>query len=393
MGRWTDKGFIANNLQEYIDRYQTAFVNAFGDDFSVSASTPQGILIQWLAELMYNCDMDGIQGWAMLNPNTITGGMLDLIGGYRGLPRSQGAPQTAFADITVNTSNFQIFTIPSGTVFTTSDGGTTFITTKPQTISTPNASIEMEYTASGESGAIVGTGLTVQNFDQITNIVITNLNGGTPAETDLEYRQRLLSEYPVANNTIEWVQNKLLESPLVSAVGVNYNDTDTESGGIGAYCTEWMAVPAKGADQTAFEQEVGTIIINNKVPGSPTDGDTTVTVTDMFGAQKVVKFTQPDMIDLEITVQVSTPETTGMLNLSNVDTIRDTIEKYINGLTIGKDVSFSRIMAPLTADTGFDVTSVQIRALPDGAVVTNSNYSIGAREYAHIDLKNIIIGG
>lgn len=435
MGRWTDNGFVANTLQTYKDQLRQIFIDAYGDDFLLDDTLPQGIFIQRIAELLFNTDMDGIQAWSMLNLNTMSGAMLDLVGAMRGIQRSPGSAQLAFVAVTCTASNFQPFTIPAGTQFTVVGTEDVFVLANPKTISTPTDSLILSYSESGNSSAIVGNYMQVTGFGQITSLQITSLVDGQPVESDLAYRRRLQTEYPAASNTIEWIQNKLLESPLVRVVGCNYNDTSVEAGGLAPYSTEWMAVPVAGADTTAFTQEVGTIIVNNKVPGSPTDGNTTTTVTDMFGTNKQVKFTIPAEVQLQIDVRLTTPETTGFLDLSNLPTIRADIANYINSLEIGKDVSYSRCAGFLFADPGFDVQYFKIRALPDAETwvpgqeyqtgdiveyqgvyyistannntaqpgvsgwdvyntgwVENANFTIGQRQYASISETNINIG-
>ena len=113
----------------------------------------------------------------------------------------------------------------------------------------------------------------------------------------------------------------------------------------------------------------------------------------MFGTTKQVKFTIPTEKKIEIEVVVATPETTGVLDLSGVPAIKEAIMTYINGLDIGKDVSFSRCMAPLTADSGFDVTAFKIRAVGDANWTQNANYIIDSREYATCEASNIKVGG
>lgn len=392
MGKWTNAGFVANNLQSYKDSLITIFKNAYGDDFDVSDASPQGILIQGIAEMMYNTDMDGVQAYSMFNLNSVSGSFLDAIGSQRGIPRRPGTKQTAAVAITCNPSNFIAFTIPQGTQFSTVGDEAVFVTTTIETINTPSSSITLEYEDSGDSAAIIGTKLQVDGFGQITDITITALTPGQEIESDASYRRRLQREYPAANNTIEWVSSKLLEQPLVRDVSANYNDTAAAAGGIAPYCTEFMVVPVDRTVTDAFKQQVGVTIINNKVPGSPTDGNTSVTVTDMFGTQKEVKFTVPTQKQLMISVTVATPEETGFLDLANVDAIREDIFNYINNLRLGTDVSYSRCAAPLFADKGFDVLVFKIKAVTDETWVENGNYTIGQREYAAITLDNIVIG-
>lgn len=390
MGKWVKQGFVANSLQAYKDQLVAAFREAYGDDFITDDETPQGILIQRIAELLYNTDMDGVEVFSRMNLNSMSGVFLDMVGAMRGIYRSLGTPQQA--NVSIKCSSVP-FTIPAGTIFTVVGTEETFTLPTATTISVPDAALILTYSQSGNSSAIVGGKMQTTNVSQIQDITITGLVNGQGRETDIEYRRRLISEYPAANNTIEWVKNKILENPLVRVVGAEYNDTAETQGTIPPYCTEWMAVPKDGADLTIFKNAVAKIILDNKVPGSPTHGNTTVeNVEDIFGTKKTVKFTVPDKIDLQIEVLVTTPEGTGFLDLSNVETICDGIKDYINNLEIGVDVSFSRAASGLFADPGFDVQSFKIKAKTDSSWVTNGNYTIGPREYAHIEFGDINIG-
>lgn len=391
MGKWTEQGFVANSLASYKEAIQDIFIAAYGDDFLISDETPQGVLIQRLAELFFNADMDGVEAFSRLNINSASGVYLDLFGNMRGMPRGLGTPQTATVAVTCNPTNFVAFTIPAGTTFNVVGSDEVFVLPNGYTANTTSFSLNLEYSESGNSSAIIGDKLQTTGFSQITDIEITNLVAGEGREGDIQYRKRLQSEYPTANNTIEWVEGRLLELQTVSNVGHNYNDTAEQQGQLPPYTTEWMVVPVEGADMDAFKTNVGTVIINNKVPGSPTYGNTSVQVTDLFGTQKTVNFTIPTKVDLQIQVIVTTPETTGFLDLTNITQHKVDIAAYINSLTIGKDVSYSRCAEFLFNDKGFDVSSFKIKALTDEDWVTNGNYTIGEREYARITTANIAI--
>lgn len=391
MGKWTDQGFVANGLAFYKEQIQNVFVAAYGDDFILDDTTPQGILIQRLAELFYNADMDGVEAFSRLNINSATGVYLDLFGNMRGMPRGLGTPQVITVTVTCAQESFTAFTIPANTVFSTLGGADNFILPNGYTANTATFTLTLNYSESGNSTVIVGDKLQVTGFNQITDIQITNIVNGQGREDDLQYRKRLQNEYPAANNTIEFVEGKILAIQSVKNVGHNYNDTAEQDGELPPYTTEWMAVPVVGADLDTFKTDVATAIINNKVPGSPTYGNTTLTVNDIFGTPKQVSFTIPTEVALQIDVKVTTPETTGFLDLSGITAIKEQIVDYINNLNIGKDVSYSRCAAPLLADTGFDVSYFKIKALTDEDWIENSNYTIGPREYASIQIANINI--
>lgn len=389
MGTWTSQGFTAKSVEYYKTQLEQAFTTAFGNDFLLDPTTPQGVLIQELAELFYNADMDGIEVMNRMNLNTASGLFLDFIGSMRGVGRLIGTPATLTVTITSNPNTLP-FTIPQGQTFALNGGTEVFTVNNNVNITSASQSVPLYGTASGETSAQVDDLLST-NISNITNITVTAVSQGTDEESDIDYRNRLRQRYTAAQGTVEFVVNKLAELPSVKTVGVNYNDTGSTVDTIPAHATEFMAVPKDGFDLTAFKVAVAEVILNNKAPGAPTFGNTTEEVSDVFGVQKEVQFTIPEKKVLSIQVGVTTPEN-GVLNLTNKQAIITAIATYINSLPIGKDVSYSRCMAPLTADTGFDVSSFKIKASGDADWTENTNYTIGNRAYASITEASIQIG-
>lgn len=389
MGTWTSQGFTAKTVEYYKTQLEQVFRTAFGNDFLLDPTTPQGVLIQELAELFYNADMDGIEVMSRMNLNTISGLFLDFIGSMRGVERLIGTPATLTVTISSNPNTIP-FTIPAGQTFALNGGSEIFTVNTSTNITSAEQSIVLYGTARGETSAQVDDLLST-NISNITNIVVTGVSQGVAEESDVDYRNRLRKRYTSAQGTVEFVVNKLWELPCVKTVGVNYNDTDSTVDTIPAHATEFMAISVDGYDETSFKTQVAECILNNKVPGSLTFGNTEEEVSDVFGVQKVVKFTIPEKKVMSIQVAVATPES-GVLNLTNVPEIKKSIANYINTLGIGKDVSYSRCMAPLTADAGFEVSSFKIKATGDLDWTTNANYTIDNRAYASITEANIEIG-
>ena len=366
MGHWSDQGFIANPLSYYKSEIQQIFVDAFGSDFDLNDNLPQGVLIQRLAELFYGIDMDGIEAFSRLNLNTMGGLFLDVVGNLRGITRRLGTPQTGVVSVTCRAENFIPFSFPEGTVFTVVETGDRFVTTGLTTLSSNVASIEVAYSEDGNSSAIIGNTMTVEGYPQVQNIEIISLFDGTDRESDISYRSRLQKEYPAAVGTMEYVTNKIRALASVKAVGFLYNDTDTTVDTIPAYCTEWIVAPKAEVRADALgvmKADVASVIINSKVPGSPTYGNTSVVTQDVFGTQKTVNFTIAEEIPIEISVTVGTPEATGVFDLSGISEIKIAVGDYVNNLDIGKDVSYSRCIAPFAASEGFDVLSFKMRTV------------------------------
>lgn len=383
MGKWTSQGFVANTLAYYKDLIQKIFIEAYGDSFDTSDTLPQGVIIQRIAELMYNMDMDGINVFSLINPNTATGMWLDIIGSIRGITRIPGIPQMINTEVTSDSSALP-YAIPAGTSFVV--GASSFIVKENTTITKEKTTVVCEYDGDGDSNASVGD-LMTSTLKEIKDIKITGLVSGQKIESDSDYRLRILSFKNVSASTVEHVSQLIKNSPLVKTSGFNYNDTSEETT-IAPHSTEWLVAPKDGVDLELFKQTIAKIIVDNKSPESETDGNTAVTVNDAFGASKVVNFTIPEKIELQIYVQTSTPEETGVLDFSSVPEERANIANYINGLKIGSDISMSKILNFISGDSGYDIVKYQIKALTDEEWVTNGNYTINDKEYPYINVTN-----
>lgn len=388
MGRWTTNGFEAYSLGHYKEGLQQLFVDAFGTDFKLDDTLPQGVLIQRIAELFYNADMDSIEVMSQLNPNTSSGVWLDYIGNLRGIPRKEGSSQVASVQVLSNPASMP-YTIPAGTIFLCGADG--FATATNQVISSSPQTIVVTYTETGNSSASVGDTMTC-DLTQINDLLITSLADGEPTETDADYKARLSVTYSVANNTMNWVEAKIAESPLVKTTGFGYNDSNATVNNRPPHTSEWMAVPRPGVDAGVFSAAVGEIIVNNKVPSSETTGNTTVVVRDLYGDQKTVKFTIPTEVPVEIDITIETPDTTGVLDTSRVLSEKQAAVDYVNALNIGKNVSMSRVLSNFVTDTGYNVTGYRIRAVGGSTWTSNADFIINDREYASLSLENINVG-
>lgn len=388
MGKWSGTGYEAYTVGYYKEQLQNLFVEAFGSDFVLDDTLPQGVLIQRIAELLYNSDMDAVEVMSQLNLATASGIWLDFIGSFRGIARRAGSSQFCNIEITSNPAALP-YTIPADTEFVS--GGDTFKTQTQFIITTSPQTITVAYDGDGNSSVNIGDTMTCV-LSQITNVEALSLVDGEPAEDDADYRTRLRTTYSVANNTMDWVEMKIAESPFVKTTGYGYNDSGSTVNQRPPHTSEWMAVPVEGVATAAFNSVVGTIIVNNKVPSSATYGNTTVTVQDLYGNNKQVSFTVPDKINLEIRITVQTPDDTGVFDLSNVEEQKRKAATYVNSLRIGNDVSMSRVLANFCSDPGYTVTGYYIREVGDDNWVQNADFVIGDREYAAVELQNITVG-
>ena len=390
MGTWTNQGFIAQSIEDYKTQIQNIFTTAFGSDFNVTDDTlPQNILIQELAELFANADADSIQVLTQLNPNTVSGIWLDLVAMARGLSRQTGTPQVATVSVVSNPSTLP-FTISAGQVFTCNETGEQFTMAQATTISSANASIQVKYSGEGDSTAVVGNHLYTEGVPGIITMEIIGLSAGKERESDADFRTRLKASAPVFNPTIEHITNEIKILQDIRGVGCAYNDTDTTVDGIPPYCTEFLVAPTANVDKTTeqytfWKENVGKAILWNKVPGSPTFGNTTVNIADPFGTMKDVSFSVPEEISIKVVISAYINEEVGAADVQKIEEIKTNIKDYINGLPVGTDVAYSKIIQIFMAGSAMDVLSVKFVNEDTGVEYTNQNYVITTRQYAQCD--------
>lgn len=396
MGQWTNRGFVANSVEDYKTQIQAVFTRAFGNDFIVDDDTlPQGILIQELAELFANADADSIQVLAQLNPNTISGIWLDFVAMARGISRKSGTPQTATVSIVSNPASLP-FVIPAGQVFVCNETSEQFIAAESKMIDAVNSSIQIGFDGEGDSSVAIGNHFHTEGLPGIITMEVIGLSSGTERESDAEFRTRLLASAPVFNPTIEHIKNEISLLPDIRGIGCEYNDTaETSSDGIPPYCTEFLVAPTanidKSTDQyTYWKEAVGKAILWNKVPGSPTCGTTTVNIEDPFGSLKDVSFSVPDEVKIGITINASINEQVGVVDVEKLAQIKEDIADYVNSLPVGTDVPYSRIMQIFMAGSSMDVTSIVFENIATGTEYTNQNYVIETRQYAKCETVEVV---
>lgn len=390
MGQWTNQGFVAQNIDDYKTQIQNIFTTAFGSDFNVTDDTlPQNILIQELAELFANADADSIQVLAQLNPNTVSGIWLDLVAMARGLSRQPGSPQVATVSVVSNPNNLP-FTISAGQVFTCNETGEQFTLEQATTISSANASIQVKFDGEGDSTVAVGNHFYTEDVPGIITMEVIGLSAGKGRETDSEFRNRLKASAPVFNPTIEHITNEITLLQDIRGVGCVYNDTTTTVDDIPPYCTEFLVAPTANVDKTTeqytfWKENVGKAILWNKVPGSPTFGNTTVNIADPFGTMKDVSFSVPDEVKIKVVISAYVNEEVGAADIQKIEEIKTNIKDYINGLPVGTDVAYSKIIQIFMSTSAMDVLSVKFVNEDTGVEYTNQNYVITTRQYAQCD--------
>ena len=377
MGKLTSQGYSTNTLSSWKQKIQQVFVDAFGNDFVMADDTPQGVFINRLSELFYNCDMDGLDAFLQLNVNTATGILLDYIAFLRGTKRKLGTNQQLTCSFTASSTPVYL---TANTKFTVLDTDYQYENTSATTIAVSPQSITLRAVEAGNQDVNIGDYLQSDIYiPNVTNIQVTAVVKGTDTEDDEILRRRLLLMTDDFLDTLGSTLSALLRLDGVMKVGFLQHEDDPD---VPTNSTEFMAV---GGD----EQDIAKTILEYKCPTSLTYGTTTVVVDNYYGRSRTVYFTRPTQQEIEVTATITKKEGQTTINVNNNDTIKQEVCNYVNKQDIGIDVSYTTIYGIFAKYNDFDIVSLEIGIVGD--TPASSNITIGAREYATCDVSDITI--
>jgi len=202
-----------------------------------------------------------------------------------------------------------------------------------------------------------------QPINTITQIVTSRLGWdsvmnpiaavpGRLRETDQELRIRFRNtKFERAGNIVEAVYSALFSLDDVEQVFIDDNNTDVvnENGTPG----HSFLVLVDGGTSV----EIARAIWDNRGAGVASVGNTTVMITDKYGYQREIKFSRPTPVNiyikLDITIDQNFPE-------NGYDLIKQAIIDYVNSLSIGQDIIYSRLYTPINSVPGHQVNSMLI---------------------------------
>ena len=391
MAEITDKGVVTKTLDEWYDAVVAYKQAVWGDNYVLDPTTKQGADIVQLAELFYNAELNHVSALSQLNVNTATGICLDWLGQVKGVLRNGGFPQQLKVKIT---SEYVGYTITPDIIFQTQDALYTYTVAADVEITELEQEVNLIYTSDGNPDVAEGDTLRTLSYNpQILNVVITNdgITAGTDTEDDASYRARIKASEIGFIGTLQLIYSELLQISGLAKSGYYYNDTaETDDKGIPAYSTEFLAVPDEGVDSTTFNTLVAQKICDTKVPGAPLYGNTMVGIQDYMGEGKIIYFTRPTKVKIYIKAQV-VANSEGVISLTSVPAIKQTIMSYINQLPIGADIDWSRIIGFISSSATYAVFDWAMKR-EDGNWTQNS-LQIGLREYSWVEsLDDIVIG-
>lgn len=376
MAGLTNEGFEPETLENIETRIKSR-LDAINPGFDFSPESPDGQLINIMAQEIYQAWVELDLVYHSYDPSTATGQALRNIGQITGIPYGISNSSSAYVSLTGTAGTI----VPMQSVVEDALGNQ-FLTTSAAVI--PSSVLVVA----------LNDGPTVVTAGTITTIAtpVTGWTGvsqaadgtiGKVAMTESEYRN--IRSRTVMRNyraTEDVIQSRLLELGIVQAKIIN-NDTATTLGDGTPPQSIHVIIGEVGS---VTDTQIAEVILKTKGLVCPTHGTTTVALVDEQGVSHDIKFTKaievPIFIDMNITFlseDIAGAE----------ENIKEALVVEINRLLAGEDVIWSRLFGIITP-----FAKAQINTLTIGkslGTLAATNIALTDTEFASCATANINI--
>ena len=347
--------YIVKTFEEALETMQESAREQFGEDFNVSNTSNWYRLVGLPVSLLCVEKSQNIKDLEdRMSIYKATGTDLDdILSNFR-FSRKQSSAATGTWTTSNSTPN-TVVSIGALTVERATDG-ITYKNTNAVTISSLGVGVfEIECETSG----IIGN-CDIGEINKITTPVsgissgsnTDTLQDGQDQETDLEY----LSRYLEASSTeafwnLDGIYSELLAVDGVTSAYVSCNrESTTDSNG-------WLPHSRVYVVDGGADQDIAEAIYRKTDRAIAENGTEEVTVTDIQGIERIVKFDRPvtQIVDFKVTVL---PEST------NITNIIATIKNYIDSISVGGLITQTNAIEAVRSAgylTGTGIQSLEVR--------------------------------
>ena len=386
-----EKGFKRLTYDEILTQLEDRARAQFGQDLNVGRLSVMGILLRviaWFLGLTWQL-AEAVYLSAFIS--TAVGVSVDRVAKLLGITRRQAAP--AFGEVTFTGLPGKV--IELGTqIRGPKEDDPVYQTTSDLTLDgSGNGTVAIEALEAGTGSNVLANTLTELVEPDLDIYTVTNVNpimNGVNTETDQELRDRYEDSLSTGGaSTLESLRASLLGVSGVQTVLIEENDTMTELNGIPP--KSFSALVYGGSDQ-----DVAEAIYSVKPAGIRSFGTTEVDVQDSIGGTHTIGFERAEVVQIYVNVTLETNE---FFPVDGLERVRTNIIKYIggidedetvyNGLGLGDDVIFTRIISAAHAVQGIDDVTVQLGTTEDQA--GTSNIAITNRQVALTDSGKVVV--
>ncbi len=368
----TDKGYIRRTYDDILkDKIERA-KELFGEDIDTSDLSVLGKFLRINAydQAMAEEEIEAV--YYARFPNTASGQSLDRLAAFAGISRNPATP----AVYSVQVHGDAEYVIPAGFTVGT-EMGHTYQTDQAYTVGGDGTClIEASCTEAGITGNLSSAGDICRIMNPDANVIAVKgvecLVLGTDEESDSDLRVRFASAAAGSGSCNEnAIRAALLRVPTVQYAAVISNNTNEEDAeGRPPHSFECYVL---GGDD--YEQQIAEAIFDKRPIGISTVGEKTVSILDITGAQRTVKYSpaQKVMITVRLSLKASTtfPE-------DGVERIRGNVSDYVNDLGIGHSLVLSSIYGYIYSVPGVkEVTALEL-STDGGGTFSAANVTVPA---------------
>lgn len=380
----TANGYETTSKENILQEVQNEFKSALGQDLVLDPETPQGNLIQMLTDMLYQIDRHRQNDFYARDIYRAAGLQLDIIGRELALPRKPAVP----TQIQVSITGIVGYTVPEGTTATLiTDNTMQFyfpsdikLSESPQQV-TLIASNNATYT-----NLLSGQQLHTQEYiPQIYDITIVSVVYGQAAESDYQYRLRLIDAQSAGVDEVKHLQLALQNIDNVLSAYVDSNNTlETSPTGVPSHAIEVVVLGGADAD-------IANVLMSHLF-ATPTykDPDLGVVVSgvDFNGHTQNFNVTRPQQKTVTVSITYTNKEGQ-TLSTADIAAITNKITQLINSTYMNKTLYSSDICA-VAMDGYSQVYAIKSTTVNVDGAPLDSSYTCTSREYLYAGTVELV---
>ena len=395
MAKINQDGISTTTLAEYKTAIENVFISAFGSNFNIDPETAQGQMIGLLALAFSQSDNSVIDMFNGTDIYSALGIQIDYIASNLGIYRKPAVNSEVLCTLTGVPGAI----VPTGATVEDAIGNKYKL--KSQIVIPVSNTIDAIFVCQTAGPVIIHP----NTVNKIVNVIqgwetVNNANAGITGyseETDAQLRKRYIESVAINSvSQLSSIKSCISSIQDVKQVEVVQNDQDI------AQTIKGLSLPAHSITSIVLggsDQDIIDCIGKKKPVGIKTNGDISGTYVDpAYYTTLLIEFYRAAPVETEINMTIKTDSS---FPSNGLDQLKDNIVAYFNGtfqiaqgasiqgMLIGKNVLYSRLLTPINQVIGHEVSSLLIGRL--GQTLSQQDININLNEIAVIDRTNITI--
>lgn len=366
----TERGYIRRTYDDILnDKIQRA-KELFGEDIDTGELTPLGKFIRINAHDQAIAEEEIEAVYYARFPNTANGQSLDRLCAFAGIVRNPATASVYSVSIRGDAGHV----VPVGFLVGT-DTDITYQTQQEYTIGEDGScTATVVCSETGTMGNLSSAKAICKPVNPDVNVAsvegIECLTLGADDESDADLRVRFSAAVSGSGSCNEnAIRAAILRVPTVQYAAVVANSTDeADSDGRPPHSFECYVL---GGDD--YWQEIAQAIFDKRPIGIQAVGNNAVTITDVSGAEKVVRFSSAQKV--MVTVRIRIKKTPSFPD-DGLTLVENNVAAYINEVGIGNSLVLSTIYGHIYSVPGVKEVSTLELSTDGGGTYTTENVAV-----------------